>query len=126
MLFCGNLLKQLNFYYKYIFTLSNEINEGVSKMKYFQLTAFILETILLIPFILWGILYSINIIKDEKSWLNSGKVYKIIIEVLLRGVMFFAFIYWAYSSLIPRVMDVPKLVTGDISTVSGYAIARLI
>ncbi|EQB90000.1 hypothetical protein J2Z44_004018 [Clostridium punense] len=91
-------------------------------MKYFQLIAFVLEIVFLIPFILWGVLSSTNIIKEERNWLNSGKPYKVVIEILSRCVMFLFFMYLAYSSLAPRVMDIPNLVTGNLSTVEGYAI----
>jgi len=90
-------------------------------MKYFQLVAFILEIVFLTAFSLWGILYSLNIIKDKKSWLNSRNLYKIVIEILLRGVMFLFFVCSIYSSLIPRFIDIPKLITGKFNSIEGYA-----
>jgi hypothetical protein len=69
----------------------------------------------------WGALYSLNFIKDKKSWLASGKVYKVVIEVILRAVMLLFIVFWTYDSLLPRIMDIPRFVTGRWSTVEGYA-----
>ncbi|MFL0269311.1 hypothetical protein [Candidatus Clostridium radicumherbarum] len=89
-------------------------------MKYFQSISFIFEIFFLIIIITLGILYSLNIIKDEKSWLKSGKVYKIIIEIIARVAIFLLLIYWGYVSLLPRVIDIPKLITGRLTNITGY------
>ena len=89
-------------------------------MKYFQIMSFILEIIFLILIIALGILFSLNIIEEEKSWLNSKKIYKVILEIIMRALIFCTLIYWAYVSLVPRIIDIPKLITGKLISKTGY------
>lgn len=95
---------------------------GVVYIKSFQLIAFVFEIIILIILITLGIFYSLNIIKDDKSWLKSGKPFLILIEIIMRIAAFLFLLYWGYISLIPRIQDVPSLVKGNLNRISGYAI----
>ena len=91
-------------------------------MKYFQTIMFIIETIFISLIIVFGVLFSLNIIKDKNTWLKSGNIYKSIIEVILRIIMFFLFVLLFVFSLLPRILDIPNLVTWQLSSTEGPAI----
>lgn len=91
-------------------------------MKYFQVISFIIEILLLTWAAIYFILLALNLVGNHDKWLRSPNKFKVLLDVLARIISILFSVYLIYTSLFPRILDVPRLVTGNFVYAEGYAV----
>lgn len=94
-------------------------------MNYFQIAAFIFEVLFLSGIIVFLALISLKVVTlDDNRWLYSPKIHLRLIDILGRILLIILSCYLAYTSLLPRLLDVPSLIGGNYLYTEGTATIR--